>query len=243
MTAKPASPGLLRRVLDHPAFLLPRDFPLFLVGARTDAAIEHVRAQKGARAAFEAAYTRSDDPWASAAPRYRYQERKYEQLVALLPEGRFGRTLDLGCGLGLLSARLAARSDEVLGIDVSSTALTLARVRAEGVGNLHFTQGDVLDLPDELDGRFDLVVLADIVYYLAPLTDDVLKTLGTRVARLLKPGGVCLLANHYFFAADRDSRLSARIRDAFAWSAGLSVLSQHRRAFFLATVLAKRATG
>ncbi len=234
----PASrPGLVRRILDHPAVILPRDFTLFLVSARTDAAIERTRALHGARAAFEAAYTRSPDPWASAAPRYRYQRRKYEQIMALLPQRRFGRALDLGCGLGLLSQHLAARCDSVLGIDVAAAAVGHARARAHAIPNLAFAQGDLLDLPPSLDGRFDLVVVADTLYYLSPLHDDLLKALSARIADLLMPGGVCLLANHFFFAADAESRRSRRIHDAFAWSHRFDVRSQHRRAFFLATVL------
>jgi len=233
-----AAAGFLRRFFDHPTFVLPRDFTLFLIGARTDAAIEQTRAASGARVAFEEAYTRSPDPWASAAPRYRYQQRKYEQIMALLPDRRFCHTLDLGCGLGLLSQQLAARSDAVLGIDVASAALGHARKRGAGVANLTFAQGDVLDLPAELNGQFDLVVVADTLYYLAPLSDDLLKTLSARLADLLMPGGLCLLANHFFFAADSDSRLSRRIHDAFTWSPRFTALSHHRKAFFLATLLA-----
>jgi len=230
-------------MFDHAAFILPRDFTLFLVGARTDAAIRKTRATDGARAAFEAAYTKSDDPWASARPRYRYQQRKYEQIMALLPDRHFGRTLDLGCGLGLLSQHLARRSDTVLGIDLAANALDLARTRAAGIANLRFSQGDVLDLPTGLNGRFDLVVVADTLYYLSPLGDALLKTLSARVADLLRPDGICLLANHYFFRADHDSRLSRRIHDAFAWSPRFTVLSEHRKAFFLATVLGGTAAG
>ncbi len=230
----------LRRVWDHPVLLLPRDFRLFLLGARTDAAVERVRAVAGARAAFEQLYAASDDPWASAAPRFRYQQHKYEQIMALLPERRFGHGLDLGCGLGLLSHRLAGRCDHVLGIDVADAALVHARRRHAAIANLHFAQGDLQDLPETLDRRFDLVVVADTLYYLAPLEDDLLKTLSARIAALLAPGGICLLANHFFFGADPESRVSRRIHDAFSWSSGLTVLSQHRRAFFLATLLTPR---
>ncbi len=233
--------GVLRRFLDHPAIILPRDFTLFLVGARTDAAIARSRAAHGARAAFEAAYTRSDDPWASATPRYRYQQRKYEQIMALLPKRQFRQVLDLGCGLGLLSQRLATCSDAVVGIDVASAALDHARGRATGFDNISFTQGDILDLPHELNGRFDLVMVADILYYVSPLTDEMLKALTARLADLLAPGGICVLANHFFFAADADSKLSRRIHDAFSWSPRFSVLSQHRKAFFLVTLLSRQA--
>ncbi len=232
--------SFFRRILAHPMFILPRDFGLFLVSARTDAAIERTRAQSGARAAFEEAYTRSRDPWRSAAPRYRYQRLKYEQIMALLPAGRFGRTLDLGCGLGLLSQHLARRSDAVLGLDVAVAAVGHARERAEGIANLNFEQGDILDLPASLDATFDLVVVADTLYYLSPLGDDLLKALSARLARLLAPGGTLLLANHFFFAADADSRLTRRIHDAFTWSPHLSVTGHHRRSFFLATLLKPR---
>lgn len=232
--------GLLRRLFDNPVFILPRDFTLFLKGAKTDAEIKRVHAKAGARAAFEAAYTRSDDPWASATPRYRYQQRKYEQIMALLPDRRFRNTLDLGCGLGLLSQHLAGRSDKVLGIDVASAALDHARQRAGGLDNLSFIQGDVLDLPAELDGQFDLLVIADTLYYLSPLSDELLKTLSTRLSRLLTQDGICVLANHYFFSADAESKVSRRIHDAFSWSPQFSLLSQHRRAFFLASLLSRR---
>ena len=58
-----------------------------------------------------------------------------------------------------------------------------------------------------------------------------------RVAELLVPGGLCILANHYFFSLDRDSRLSRRIHDAFIWSPDFSVVSQGRRPFYLVTML------
>lgn len=237
-TARSGSASFLRRLFDHAAFILPRDFPLFLTGARTDAAIERTRAREGARAAFEQAYTVSPDPWASASPRYRYQQRKYEQIMALLPQRHFGRTLDLGCGLGLLSRHLAQRSTTVLGMDLAEAALAHARTRAHGVDNLSFMQGDVLDLPARLDGQFDLVVIADLLYYLSPLENEHLKTISSRVADLLAPGGICVVANHYFFGADPDSKVSRRIHDAFTWSPRYSVIGQHRRAFFLTTVLA-----
>ena len=224
-------------------FILPRDVGLFLTSARTDAAIERTRARSGAQAAFEEAYTRSSDPWRSAAPRYRYQHLKYEQIMALLPPGRFHRTLDLGCGLGLLSQRLAQRSDTVLGLDLASAAVGHARSRAKGVDNLTFERADILNLPASLDATFDLVVVADTLYYLSPLSDDLLKTLSTRLARLLAPGGTLLLANHFFFAADADSRLTRRIHDVFTWSSYLSATAHHRRSFFLATLFEPRDAG
>jgi SAM-dependent methyltransferase len=216
----------------------PRDVGLFLRSSRTDAAIARLRPAIGGPGAMQAVYEQRPDPWGSADPAYRYQRRKYESLVALLPAGRrFASALDLGCGLGLLTRLLAARADAVLGIDVASAAIEAARRSGGDWPTIRFEQGDAMALPASLHGRFDLVVLADMVYYLWPLDDQVLKRMATRVTQLLAPGGVCLLANHYFFAADPESRRSRRIETAFIWSPGLRVLARHRRPFYLVTLL------
>ena len=219
-------------------FMSPRDIGLFLQSARTDAQIARIRGSEGARAAFEAAYSGSGDPWASADPRYFYQRWKYESLMAALPPGRrFPRALDLGSGVGALSLALTAVSDDVLGLDIAQSAVDHASARHAGQSGLRFAQGDVGALDPALDGCFDLVVVADTLYYLDAVDDLSLKAVVARIARLAAPGGLCLVANHYFFAGDRDSRLSRRIHDAFAWSPGFAVVSARRRPFYLASLL------
>lgn len=217
--------------------MAPRDIFLFLRSARTDAAIARARAEGGARAAFEAAYGAGGDPWASEDPRYSYQRWKYEGLIALLPPDRhFGRTLDLGCGTGALSRLLAARSGEVLGLDIAQEAVTRAAQRARGLANIRFEQADVTNLQAGLDGLFDLVVVADTLYYLDATDELSLATIASRIARLLAPGGLCLVANHYFFRADPESRLSRRIHEAFAAAPALARHAEHWRPFYLASL-------
>lgn len=218
-------------------FMLPRDIGLFLRSARTDATIAALRPEIGNEAAFDAVYTKGD-PWASGDGRYRYQQRKYDVLSSLLPDRHYAKALDLGSGHGLLARRLSLKADEVLGIDISQVAVDQANALHSEVPNLSFLQADVLDLPSTLDGRFDLVVVADMLYYLPePLDDRVLKHLAQRIARLLVPGGLCLLVNHYFTLADADSRLSRRIHRAFGWSADFDTVSEYRKAFYLASLL------
>jgi len=218
-------------------FMSARDIGLFLQSARTDAKIEKRRAELGQAAALESVYAESADPWASGSSRYRYQARKYEVLAGLLPDRRFEHALDLGCGLGLLSRHLASRADQVLGVDIAPSALVEAARRSADLPNISYACHDITALPEALDGRFDLVAVADVLYYLSPLPDALLKSMAMRVARLLKPGGVCLLANHYFFRADPESRRSTRIHDAFRWCPALSTTAEHRKPFYLATLL------
>lgn len=238
-----SAPRGLRRFWHSVRFLAPPDIALFLKSAKTDAAIGRWQSELGSRAAFENAYGTLDDPWAAASPRYRYQRWKYDRLVDLLPKGRrFSSALDLGCGLGLLSTRLAAQADQVTGIDIAQAAVDKATARASAYGNVHFQQGDVTDLPSSLNGQFDLVVLADVLYYLPPpITPAVLEKTASRVAELLVPGGLCVLANHYFFSLDPDSRLSRRIHDAFKLSPHFRLASQFRRPFYIVSMLDRLA--
>ena len=228
--------------LRAPLAIRPRDIGLFLQSSRTDAAITAARGAMGARGAFEAAYTHSADPWRSASPRYRYQRVKYESLVSLLPFGRvYAEALDLGSGLGTLTRLLAPRAQRVLGLDLAQAAVDRAVQASAGFDNVEFCQGDAGALPAELDGRFDLVVVADTLYYLAAVGDEALDAVVQRIADLVVTGGTVLVANHYFSRWDRDSRLSRRIHDRFTASAGFALVSEHRRPFYLASLLSKRA--
>ena len=222
--------------------MVPRDIGLFLQSARTDQRIAAQRRTDGARAAFEAAYSDLGDPWASADPSYFYQRWKYQSLIRALPSGRrFARALDLGSGVGSLSVALMDVADQVLGLDIAQSAVDQAQRRAGPVPGLSFAQGDVGALDPALDGVFDLVVVADTLYYLDRVDDPSLKGAATRVARLLAPGGLCLLVNHYFYSGDRDSRLTRRIHDAFAWSPCLDLVSTQRRPFYLTSLLSLAA--
>jgi hypothetical protein len=71
-----------------------------------------------------------------------------------------------------------------------------------------------------------------------PLGSARLAALVARIAGLLAPGGLCLVANHYFFRADAESRRSRMIHDAFATCPALRPVSGHRRAFYIADLFA-----
>jgi SAM-dependent methyltransferase len=223
------------------AFRSVRDIGLFLTSARSDARLEALRHEFAAcPAAFDHLYESApqNDPWASGSPRYHYQRRKYDALLALLPARPYRRALDLGCGLGLFTERMSRRAEEVVGIDISAVAIRHAAERTRALKNVEMRQGNIMTLGPELDGRFDLIVIADTLYYLPPpIRDDVLKSAAARIARLLTPDGVLMVVNHYFPLPNAETRLTLRIHRAFQWSPAFVQLSEHRRAFFLATLL------
>ncbi len=76
-----------------------------------------------------------------------------EQAVALLDQeesGRkppYGRALDLGCGTGFWSVRLAQRGWDVTGVDIVPKAVRAARERARRASlEVQFVEGSVTDL-------------------------------------------------------------------------------------------------
>ena len=68
-----------------------------------------------------------------------------------------------------------------------------ARRMSTGLTNVRYAQADMCDFQTQ-SHVFDLIVLADVLYYLAPLNDRMLKLLGEKIARLLSPGGCSLTA-------------------------------------------------
>lgn len=74
--------------------------------------------------------------------------------------------LDLGCGKGALTARIGRHCSRVVGVDVSPTALDVARKRLPH-GEFHaldIEEGDWVQLGE--DRRFDLVLCAETLSYL-----------------------------------------------------------------------------
>ena len=103
------------------------------------------------------------------------------------------RILEVGCGPGHLSTRLAGHHDlDVTGLDLDAAMIDRARANAErsaGIGRRQptFVVGDVAALPFD-DSAFDLVVSTLSMHHWA----DPGAGLG-EVARVLRPGGRALI--------------------------------------------------
>ncbi len=99
------------------------------------------------------------------------------------PRGR--RTLDVGCGGGLLAEELARMGCEVTGVDPSEKSLEAARVHARQEGlaiDYRQATGEALPFPD---GAFDLVCCCDVLEHV----DDLPRVI-SETARVLRPGGI-----------------------------------------------------
>ena len=111
---------------------------------------------------FEKLYKGSEDPW-SFRERW-YEQRKRNLTLAALPRSHYGSIFEPGCANGELSARLAERCTQLLCSDTSAIALELAHNRLAHRSNVRLLQ---TRLPEQWPaGRFDLIVLSELCYYL-----------------------------------------------------------------------------
>jgi cyclopropane fatty-acyl-phospholipid synthase-like methyltransferase len=136
---------------------------------------------------FERLARESEDPWNYATSSY--EQAKYRRTLDYLP-AEPGRTLELGCSVGVFTAMLAPRCETLLAVDFSPTALERARERLAGAPNVRFARRR---LPEEMpEGPFDTIVCAEILYYWsAALVREGLR----RMEAALAPRGTLLVVS------------------------------------------------
>ena len=110
------------------------------------------------------------------------------------------RVLDLGCGTGAFTVRLAGLGHEVIGVEPAAAMLDFAK-RREGAEKVRWVHGDVRVLPRGLD--VEVVVMAGHAFQCLLTDADVRATLAA-VRAVLGPGALCSRA------ATQPSALGAR---------------------------------
>jgi len=128
------------------------------------------------------------DPW-GVDSRW-YEQRKRDLVLALLPLPKFAHALDLGCSTGALTEALAERCGRVTAVDNSLAAITRARARLSENASVDVVELDITSAWPP--GRFDLVVLSEVGYFLSPTGLD---TVIDRIAGSLEEDGVVVLAH------------------------------------------------
>lgn len=110
---------------------------------------------------FDALYAANADPWCFETSDYEAQ--KYAETIAALPRSHYADAVEIGCSIGVLTERLASRAGAVLGIDVAQAALDKAALRCAALHHVDFAK---LRVPsDALPGRYDLILMSEVLYY------------------------------------------------------------------------------
>lgn len=137
---------------------------------------------------FEAMFQGAPDPWNLETSLY--EQGKYTRSIEALGTRSYPAGFEVGCAKGVLTRRLAQKSDWLLAVDVSGTALRAARQRCADLDHVGFAN---MRFPQQApDRNFDLIVLSEVVYY---WDDDDIVRAAEWIGDHLKPDGDMLLVH------------------------------------------------
>jgi len=143
-----------------------------------------------------------------------------------------GLALDMGCGSGVFSFKLAALGSRVVGVDGATEMIAFceSQRKERHLDNVRFVQGTLPNVDDSELTNADLVISSSVVEYVADLD----ATLGL-FARVLKPNAPLVLSMPNALSVSRNhQRLKFRLT-------GQPEVYRHIRHFTMPRSLAARA--
>jgi SAM-dependent methyltransferase len=163
---------------------------------------------------FEYRYRWRSDPWSyESSP---YEQRKYQKTLEILPRRRYKRALEIGCSIGVFTEKLAEEglAAEIVGVDLSQTALTRARER---LGRFEAVQLCLLDITrDPIEGSYDLIFCAEVLFYLGLKNVQYVRE---KLVAALRGGGHLVLVNPW--------PMARRLHQGFSESPELQLVKEH----------------
>jgi SAM-dependent methyltransferase len=121
-------------------------------------------------------------------------------VVASLGPGAGRRAVVVGAALGADAEALARAGWDTVAFDISASAVRLAQQR-HPASPVHYREGNLLDLDDDLVEAFDLVVEVFTVQAMPP---SVRSQAAAGIRRLLAPGGTAVVVQFVRGGADPD---------------------------------------
>jgi SAM-dependent methyltransferase len=153
-----------------------------------------------------------------ASRRTEFVEESLAWITATFGLGSGSRVIDLGCGPGLYTNRIARTGAQVTGVDISPRSIDYAREQAQSDGlDIDYRLGDYLEL--DIEPGYDLATM--IMCDFCAMSPEQRGRLLRRVGELLAPGGVFLFDVYsvaYFETWEEMAAYGAGMMDGF-WSA------------------------
>jgi SAM-dependent methyltransferase len=119
------------------------------------------------------------------------------------PKG--GRVIELGCGTGPILRWICKRGFSGLGIDVSKTAIAMAKEQSKGL-NVRFKQADVCRSSVERVGKFDLAIDGHCLHCIIRHKDR--KAFLENSFKLLRKGGLFVVMT---MCSPADKRIFSKV--------------------------------
>lgn len=119
---------------------------------------------------------------------YRYDKLNYLPQLVDFPSYQGKALLEVGCGVGIDLVRFARAGAIATGIDLSVTAIDLARKNMKHnslTANLEVMNGESMQFPDN---SFDVVYAHGVLQYTADTNEMI-----SEIHRVLKPGGEAIV--------------------------------------------------
>jgi len=127
----------------------------------------------------------------------------------LIGDVRGRKVIDCGCGFGTYSIWCAQQGASVIGVDISTTMIGLAKQEAETAGvDVEFRALDVADMPGIPSEHYDLAISSVAICF------DVRECM-REIGRVLRPGGfLCFSEVHPFSLSETNDYFSTGTRSA-----------------------------
>ena len=155
------------------------------------------------------------------AQEWKVREDSLHRFLTLLRSWHCDRILDLGCGNGWMSRRVAeAVERKVLGMDLNQRELKDAQAAFGRIKELDFVYADIFEaaIPAQ---SFDLIYLAGSVQYFSDLSQ-----LLQRLLHLLSPGGRIVIFDSHFYAAEEVGAAHLRSKEYYE-NLGFPAFAEH----------------
>jgi ubiquinone/menaquinone biosynthesis C-methylase UbiE len=99
---------------------------------------------------------------------------------------RYGRVLDVGCGPGIQTVRLAGHASEVVGVDIAEDLLAVARERCRAFPNVRLVKEDARALSFESESFDAVFSYGDVLSHITEGYEQAL----AEMSRVAKPGAL-----------------------------------------------------